>query len=570
MNISLHIRQIQKYLKDNFFEAIKLTIEEENRKPQEIEQLKFSRSLVGMSICMNSELMPHESVNYITDGFGDDGIDGIYYDNAEKCLYLIQSKFSYKGEGSLDLGDAHKYLAGVRNLISGNKFQDFNERIRERGAEIEKYLMDIQTRFVLTIIVSGNQVCTGDVKKLLEGFCEENNELSDSFSLIILNNQDLYNFIASGVAGKPIDSQVALYQWSHVSEPLKSYYGQIAGSDLGKLFESYGRNLFAPNIRVYLGGTEVNEGIIETIENNPTKFWYYNNGITLLCDSIDKKPIGGLSAQTGIFDCKNIRIVNGAQTVGSIAKALKLHPENTEIIRVWIRIVEVSEQDVDESRKITRTNNTQNRIDSRDFVSLDPQQKRIHDDLLVERIMYRYKSGETVDPDVEGFDLNDATVARACVQSEISYAVQAKREISKLWGDIEKAPYKILFNGTLQGTKLVWEVRIQRLIDKLIIGKQKDVEGRDRLLVTHGNRFLLFMVFRSLDEQNRLYQAIDEESLTAIFESSFRHLKASIDKLHNDAVLGSLFKNLSKCKHVFDDITQTKNIEPFMNLLFQI
>lgn len=62
-----------------------------------------------------------------------------------------------------------------------------------------------------------------------------------------------------------------------------------------------------------------------------------------------------------------------------------------------------------------------------------------------------YKSGEASPTTSTGFDLVEATVARACIQTDVTLAVQAKREIGKLWDDIEKPPYKILFNPSVSG-----------------------------------------------------------------------------------------------------------------------
>jgi hypothetical protein len=43
----------------------------------------------------------------------------------------------------------------------------------------------------------------------------------------------------------------------------------------------------------------VNNLVLETITDNPANFWYFNNGVTALCESIDKAPAGGVK---GVFD----------------------------------------------------------------------------------------------------------------------------------------------------------------------------------------------------------------------------------------------------------------------------
>ena len=115
-------------------------------------------------------------------------------------------------------------------------------------------------------------------------------------------------------------------------------------------------------------------------------------------------------------------------------------------MKVHIRIIK-TDQDLQLSSDITKANNTQNRIEKRDFVSLDPNQKRIKEELELDKIDYIYKSGETANYTSEqNFDLTEATIALSAYQPNIQYIVQAKREISKLWEDIKKEPYTILFN----------------------------------------------------------------------------------------------------------------------------
>jgi len=77
-------------------------------------------------------------------------------------------------------------------------------------------------------------------------------------------------------------------------------------------YQKFNLNLFSPNIRSFLGQTEINQSIRTTIQEEPEKFWYYNNGITVLAHDINKKPLGGNSKESGIFECKGIKVVNGA------------------------------------------------------------------------------------------------------------------------------------------------------------------------------------------------------------------------------------------------------------------
>ncbi len=92
---------------------------------------------------------------------------------------------------------------------------------------------------------------------------------------------------------------------------------------------------------------------------------------------------------------------------------------------------------------ITKTNNTQNRIENRDFVSLDPEQNRIKTELAIEKIEYHVIRSESLTRSETAFDLTESTTAAACASDRVHLVVQLKREIGKLWENIEKAPYEL-------------------------------------------------------------------------------------------------------------------------------
>lgn len=97
--------------------------------------------------------------------------------------------------------------------------------------------------------------------------------------------------------------------------------------------------LFAKNIRQMLGATEVNDEVKRTIEEQPENFWYYNNGITIVAESIKKSMVGGNSRDIGSFKASNISIVNGAQTVSVIGKYSQEGGANLAKLRLPIRLI---------------------------------------------------------------------------------------------------------------------------------------------------------------------------------------------------------------------------------------
>ena len=97
-----------------------------------------------------------------------------------------------------------------------------------------------------------------------------------------------------------------------------------------------GYPIFDKNIREYLGNKGVNKSIYQTLldEEDRKNFFYYNNGITVICDRMTKIVTQPSDYNmNAAFTIDNPQIVNGCQTVNSIYEALKnIDPDNLEKI----------------------------------------------------------------------------------------------------------------------------------------------------------------------------------------------------------------------------------------------
>lgn len=516
----------------------------------------LSRSLAAFSIMHLTGEDPVTVANSVVDGGKDNGIDAIFYERRERILYLAQSKWKQNGSGSFSRGDLQKFLRGVQDLIN-ERFERFNKKIQNKAEEVDEALNDSETKIVIVLAYTGQEGLSSDVKQDLDDFLKENNDATDVMFAKVLDQKLIYYSIAQDSKGLPIDVEVMLYEWGQTREPFQAFYGQVCVAELADWWERHNTNLFAPNIRTYLGETGVNNGIFETLKNTPSKFWYYNNGITVLCSSIKKKLIGGATRDSGVFECKDIRVVNGAQTVGSAAKAHTLYPESVQQAKVFIRFISLEDCPEDFDKEVTRSNNTQNKIDSRDFVALDPEQERLKNELRLEGINYVYKSGDLILDKKKGFEIEEAALARACLFEDVKYAAIAKGKISKLWDDIDKAPYKALFNRSVTGPLLWRNVRIMRVISQEL----KELEEarkqyKEHLYVTHGNLFLAHLVFQLLPKEliNNL-EELTEDEVKIIQRTTSQVLDEvinSIRTLFPDTYAGTLFKNQKKTQKVRD------------------
>jgi len=383
---------------------------------------------------------------------------------------------------------------------------------------------------------------------------EELNDPTQVVTLKVLNQANLYSSVVHGMKAEPINIDLALREWGKTQEPYEAYYGQVAASDVAEWYDQHYPRLFSPNIRTFLGDTSVNQSIRETLSSEPEKFWYYNNGITALSENIEKKPIGGSARESGLFECKDFKIVNGAQTVGAVFDAYSQHPDKLDKALVPVRIISLEQTPKDFDKSVTKYNNTQNQIERRDFVSLDSQQERLKTELQVEGIEYAYKSGQSVGGSENGFDLEEATIALACSQSDVRYCVYAKREIGMLWEDIEEPPYRVLFNPSLDGIHLWKLVQALRCVEDTLQLIEKRSTERAKLLAVHGKRFVEHLVYQEtgdeIDEQDISLDSEFEESVREIANTAYNRVLKIINSEMQNAYLGSLFKNSSRCQRI--------------------
>lgn len=313
------------------------------------------------------------------------------------------------------------------------------------------------------------------------------------------NQGFIYKLLVDENQSSQIDFTVELSDWGRMEGPPEAVYGHVSGTEVAGWLRDHGDFLLSRNVRVVLPNSEVNNSVLETVLDSPENFWYFNNGVTALCESIDKAPAGGPERRQGTFGVKGVSVVNGAQTVGTLARALRQGKQaELDKVRVMVRFISLESTAEDFGKRVTRATNTQNVIGGRDFVGLDPEQARLRDDFAVDDLTYAFRSGEArPDPD-KGCEFGEAAVALACAQSA-ALATQAKREVSRLWDDTTKSPYKALFNANTNHLRLWRSVQTLRAVDHELDHLRGGLDNRTKGYAVHGNRLIAHIVFSQLD-----------------------------------------------------------------------
>lgn len=549
----IHVNHIKNHLIDTFTDIIDLSDVSVTCDPNQRQNFFLTRALAAYSILYLADITPEIAGQSVTDGSLDNGIDAVFYDDRKKIFYIAQSKWIHDGTGEPENGDVKKFISGIKDLFNLS-LDRFNNKVKVKEESIKKALEDPNTMFEIILVYSGINNLSELSNRDFADFISEINDASDVVHLSVLNQKPLHTSLTSGVSGKPIDLTIGIKHWGLVQEPFKAYYGQINGSEISAWWDQFRTRLFAKNIRDLLGDTEVNQEIEKTLKVAPDNFWYFNNGITIVCDQVDKTMFGGADRDSGQFVCKSISIVNGAQTVGTIGRFGEKNKEPLEKVFIPIRIISLKESNDHFGETITKSNNRQNKIENRDFVSLDPEQARIQMELAIDKVKYHIVRSESVKRNDQSFDLVESTTALACASGDVQIAVQLKREIGRLWEDIGKTPYKKLFNPSVSGPFVWLCVKTQRQIDKQIeILAGNMGTNRDYSIAIHGNRIISLLIFSEINAAElkkpefKFEVHCSDSVIENLVNKYYFLLRTKIESYYAGSVIPTLFKNQSKC-----------------------
>lgn len=162
------------------------------------------------------------------------------------------------------------------------------------------------------------------------------------------------------------------------TDSLTSYLCVIEGGLLADLFERYGSRLLEGNVRSFLGMKGgVNKGIRSTIQDSPSLFFAYNNGIAATAADVTIETIGGWQRITGLVD---LQIVNGGQTTASILSARKKDRLSLQGVTVQMKLTRINHGDAhDLIPKIAQFANTQNKVAIADFFANHPFHRKMEE-----------------------------------------------------------------------------------------------------------------------------------------------------------------------------------------------
>ncbi|WP_156254722.1 AIPR family protein [Sandarakinorhabdus oryzae] len=547
----------------------------------------LSRALAAYALHKLGGASIQDAAAGVVDGGGDGGIDGIYFSPVTNTLWLVQSKYIHSGTGEPDLGDVTKFKTGLENMLEG-RFDAFaeNAKITALRPQLEAALKNASTQARAVLCYSGLSFVSEDRKHLFESLRAKLalDQTDDYFAFQAVNLTTLNDWVSGGDVGPGIETvELEIVRPGYVTTPYETIYGLIPLEKLKALYDEHGAKLVRANIRGFKGSTEVNEDIQKTLSDEAQLFHYLNNGLTAYCDRLELYPVDRTNAERKRVTAKGFAIINGAQTLGSIAKCVQV-PEGDAAPKgfAFIKIVSL-EKCVDDrafADRISRTANFQNTVLLKDFAAAYPLHAQMASTLRPHGIGYHYRIDEdTPDADETNFTIDEALTACACLANaadcDLVTRVAANRpsllSLDVAFPDDVLCPsrHQRVFPQGLSARSAWRAVQAQRIVLKGMGDSAKAANGATKSFYTNARWIVLSAIYVRLKPQEgeALALTADEQAAisAAVSDYAEKLLAQAVAKgfAAYEAVLGglqvlttqrdfqSVFKTQGDCQNLF-------------------
>lgn len=260
----------------------------------------------------------------------------------------------------------------------------------------------------------------------------------------------------------------------------------ISAMSLKNLYEQYGyRGLFAQNLRYYVKNAKIDGNIIESIQERPENFWYYNNGVILICDDY---IIEGDRILVQKFS-----IINGGQTTKLVGE--------TDFGRdffIQCKIIKNKYESEDDRLEfianVAEATNTQKPIKDKDLIANRIEQRLLKKQLADAGIYCQIKRGEKVNKKLYPAAWQNTT-NEELGQFLLSFVYQkpgtARGSKASICGNNER--YNLLFNKKYNSGFLCDLLKIKAFYKLWANHVKKNDDGSDPYKVGLVNNGMFFM-----------------------------------------------------------------------------
>ena len=304
----------------------------------------------------------------ITDGPNDKQIDAVIVDDDDRRVVIVQGKFiSDNLVDSEPLREVLAAWAGLQDLESLQ--QDCNDKLKQKLEAVRRGLED-EYRVDFELLTTGTltEAAKADMKRFSDRL-----EESDNFTAgLHLVDTDVLKFRLAEAEAMELPS----LDHSIVVDPtttLVTRNGErqivvtmLALEECLRLPGITDGRLFRKNVRQSLGTTnKVNRAMRTTIHSDRVNdFFYYHNGVTALCDSME------ISGDRKMITVKGLSVVNGCQSISTIfSSSERVRSDAAKGAHILFRLYEIPDRAFGD--RISINTNSQSAVKPRDLRSND-------------------------------------------------------------------------------------------------------------------------------------------------------------------------------------------------------
>ena len=423
-----------------------------------------------------------------------DGISAYYKDDEDGKLYLIRAVYSESqdekfGPGiAYNLLDFHSKILMLSRELRKKSDSSYLQTSKVNDETIQNFTNSPLIDYLVNVVDDGYSLISilavfGDMSSPIDSIRESYS--LDKESVHYFNFQKL-KMLSAGFDDKRKEFSVS---FEFTSSPVNyngivdAIVGNISAFNFSNALERHSEYIYEANLRVPLGGSQkVNKQIEATLDNEPELFWYYNNGITILCSDY-------IMDSDQIFTIISPTIVNGAQTANSVLSS-NLSEDSTAVLLVKIikalpSLDKSSEDSLDDLyMNIAKFTNSQNPIQPPDFKSNEKVHKSLHSKFKEIGWFYEHRRGQWNKADKTVFDkdkrITMADLAQVWYAFDGNPAIAIRKRLS-LFDD--QGHYGSIFMPHRSAEEYLVAYLIFKQIENKIKQKQKDAKEREKELV---------------------------------------------------------------------------------------
>jgi len=480
--IDQRVRQLAENLVAEFEMRLKIRNDEAKQR---------STAFVFLVVKTVLDFPDEEALDCLTEGGNDFGVDAVHVgdvEDGEFVVTLFQGKYKQNmaGDANFPQTGVEKVIQAIRYLFDPDAEITVNPLLKNRIEEIRSLVRDGEIPRVRVVLCNNGLKWPETAQELIDRAAFPPEQVSWDY----INHDEVVRLMQ---AAKQVDDTLRLAGKAIIEDfdYCRVLVGKIPVREVESLFNRHGDLLLERNVRRFLGlqGNRVNQGIAHTLRTEVERgnFYFYNNGVTLLCRKFTYNALQGENYQVRV---EGLQVINGGQTCKTIQSTLSTLTgveQGLEKAFVLVRLYQLPSESGDLVRSITYATNSQNPVDLRDLRSNDSKQKSLETAIRDLGFTYHRHRSEA---SLKAMDISSGTAAEAVLSVWRHRPHQAKFMGREHFGKL----YETIFTDDLNAAQVV----IATLVFRIAENKRRRPPADAPDFVAYGSCFLAMLMGQHL------------------------------------------------------------------------